>query len=84
MDLYRRQQHGVTQAFRNDPQLQQFILSDVTPIGRVLGTGSYGSVEEVSIFSLVLGKIVTWGQGYDNSINAGKVSTHCLCWEEAP
>ena len=38
----------VGQAFRNDPQLLQFVLNDVTPTGRVLGTGSYGTVEEVS------------------------------------
>ena len=37
----------MAQAFRNNPQLQQFFLTDVTPTGRVLGTGSYGSVEEV-------------------------------------
>ena len=40
---------NVAQAFRNNPQLQQFVLSDVTPTGRVLGTGSYGSVEEVCL-----------------------------------
>ena len=35
-------------AFRNNRQLQQYVLTDVTPTGRLLGTGSYGSVEEVS------------------------------------
>ena len=30
-------------------QLQQFVLPGVTPTGKVLGTGSYGSVEEVSL-----------------------------------
>ena len=39
---------GVAQAFRNNQQLQQFILTGVTPTGTVLGTGSYGTVEEVS------------------------------------
>ena len=34
-------------AFRNNRQIQQFILTDVTPTGKTLGTGSYGSVEEV-------------------------------------
>lgn len=34
--------------FRNNRILQQFVLLDVTPTGRVLGNGSYGSVEEVS------------------------------------
>ena len=38
----------VSQAFRNNCQLQQFMLTNVTPTGRVLGTGSYGSVEEVN------------------------------------
>ena len=42
-------QEGVAQAFRNNCQLQQFVLTDVTPTGRVLGTGSYGSVEEVCL-----------------------------------
>ena len=36
------------QAFRNNRQLQQFVLNDVTTTGRKLGTGSFGSVEEVS------------------------------------
>ena len=35
-------------AFGNNSQLQQFVLPEVTPTGRLLGTGSYGSVEEVS------------------------------------
>ena len=38
----------MAQAFRNNRQLQQFVLTDVTPTGRILGTGSYGSVKEVS------------------------------------
>ena len=44
-----RRRRDVGEAFRNDPQLQQFVLNDVTPTGRVLGTGSYGTVEEVSL-----------------------------------
>ncbi len=36
------------QAFRDDHKLRKYILADVTPTGRVLGTGFYGSVEEVS------------------------------------
>ena len=39
---------GIAGAFRNNSQLQQFVLPGVTPTGRLLGTGSYGSVEEVS------------------------------------
>ena len=42
----------VGQAFRKDPQLQQFLLNDVIPTGRILGAGSYGSVEEVSQLAL--------------------------------
>ncbi len=43
----------VVQAFRNNYQFQQFILTGVTPTGTVLGTGSYGTVEEVK-YSLLL------------------------------
>ena len=35
-------------AFRNNQHLQQFMLTDVTSTNKVLGTGSYGSVVEVS------------------------------------
>ena len=35
------------QAFRNNRELQQFVLTDVTTTGRILGTGSFGAVEEV-------------------------------------
>lgn len=45
---WRRKDQGVGQAFKNDRQIQQFVLSDVTPTGRILGTGLYGSMEEVS------------------------------------
>ena len=48
MALFRRR--DVTQAFRNNRHLQQFMLTDVTPTGKILGTGSYGSVEEVSSY----------------------------------
>ena len=47
MALFRKP--GVAQAFSNNCQLQQFVLTGVTRTGRVLGTGSYGSVEEVSV-----------------------------------
>ena len=49
MSFFRRSRPGVAQAFRNNRQLQQFVLTGVTPTGRVLGTGSYGSVEEVKL-----------------------------------
>ena len=38
----------MAQSFRNNPNLQQFMLTDVTSTDRILGTGSYGSVVEVS------------------------------------
>ena len=37
----------VAEALRNNRQLEQYVLHGVTPTGNVLGTGSYGSVEEV-------------------------------------
>ena len=40
---------SVIQAFRNNQQLQQFVLTDITATEKVLGTGSYGSVIEVAI-----------------------------------
>ena len=49
---FRRQ--GVGHAFRNNRQLQQFVLTDVTPTGKKLGTGSFGSVEEVSPLSSMI------------------------------
>ena len=38
----------MAKAFRKNRHLQQFILTDVTSTDRILGTGSYGSVVEVS------------------------------------
>ena len=38
----------ITQAFNNNPKLQQFLMTDVTYTGRVLGKGSFGSVVEVN------------------------------------
>ena len=40
---------NVAQAFKNNRQLQQFVLTGVTPTGKTLGSGSYGSVEEVQL-----------------------------------
>ena len=40
--------HDIVQAFRNSSQPEQFVLPGVNATGRLLGTGSYGSVEEVS------------------------------------
>ena len=41
------------QAFRNNPELQQFVLPEARPTGRQLGVGSYGSVEELQVKGLV-------------------------------
>ena len=46
MAFFRR--GGIPGTFRNNSQLQQFVLPGVIPTGRLLATGSYGSVEEVS------------------------------------
>ena len=40
---------SIAHNFRNNRQLQQFVLTDVTTTGRILGTGSFGSVEEVRL-----------------------------------
>ena len=45
--MFSSKRRGVAQAFRNNKQLQQFVLTDVTATEKVLGTGSYGSVVEV-------------------------------------
>ena len=37
------------QAFQRNPELQRFVLSEVQPTGKQLGTGSYGSVKEVEV-----------------------------------
>ena len=45
--MFSSRRRSVAQAFRNNQQLQQFVLTDVTATEKVLGTGSYGSVVEV-------------------------------------
>ena len=44
--MFSSRKQSVAQAFKNDRQLQQFVLTDVTATEKVLGTGSYGSVVE--------------------------------------
>ena len=44
---------GRIHAFRNNRELQRFVLSDVRIKGRKLGVGSYGSVEELEVNGLV-------------------------------
>ncbi len=39
---------GWSRTFRKDSRLQQYFLDKVVPTGKTLGTGSYGSVLEVS------------------------------------
>jgi len=67
MQGYKPRLHGglyaamasMQQVFRTNEHLQQFVLSDVTSTGRILGTGSYGSVEEVSsLLATVTGLVV--------------------------
>ena len=41
------------QAFRDNPELQQFVLPEARPTGKRLGVGSYGSVEELQVKGLV-------------------------------
>ncbi len=44
--MARRQ--GWSRTFRRDSKLQRYFLDRVVPTGKILGTGSYGSVLEVS------------------------------------
>ncbi len=39
---------GWSRSFKKDSKLQQYFLDLVIPTGKTLGTGSYGSVLEVS------------------------------------
>ncbi len=39
---------GWSRSFKKDSKLQQYFLDQVMPTGKTLGTGSYGSVLEVS------------------------------------
>ena len=67
----------ITQTFRNNQQLQQFVLTGVTPNGRVLGTGSYGSVEEVSQATCM------HSQSIEFFTTSGHLQTPHLCCKEA-
>ena len=48
------QRRSSVPSFRNNRVLQQYVLTDVTPTGKVLGTGSYGSVLEVYLSKLFI------------------------------
>ena len=76
MAFWRRGDVG--QAFRNNRQLQQFVLTGVTPNGRVLGTGSYGSVEEVSQATRMP------SQPIEFFTTSGNLQPHHLCGEKTP
>ena len=55
MALFRRAKPGnLGRDFRSNKHLQKFVLYDVTSTGKSLGTGSYGSVEEVIRIHTVL------------------------------
>ena len=41
------------QTFRNNPELQRFVVERVRPTGRQLGVGSYGSVMELEVNGLL-------------------------------
>ena len=43
------QAHAMQVDFQDIPELQQFVVANVQPTGKQLGTGAYGSVEEVEI-----------------------------------
>ena len=69
----------VGQAFRDNRQLQQFVLIGVTPTGRKLGTGSFGSVEEVS---LLYTDYQTSLNELDTFLFTGHIPADHLCWQE--
>ena len=61
-------------ALQAAPQLHSFILPDVTPTGRQLGGGSYGTVEELEIDGLICaGKKL-----YDTLIDSGNQGAQCM------
>ena len=41
------------QTFRNNPELQRFVLDGVRPTGKQLGVGSHGSVMELEVNGLL-------------------------------
>ena len=58
------------------PELEQFVVSTVQLTGRVLGTGAYGSVEEVEI----PGATVAAKKLHQQLVNLGspqQVDLHC-------
>ena len=79
MAFFRRHTANINlgQAFRDNRQLQQFVLTDVTPTGRILGTGSFGSVEEVWIVNTCMTPTLK-----QLSFSVGHVQTSGLCWQE--
>ena len=50
---------SISRALQDCPQLQRFILHNVTPTGNKLGTGAYGWVEELNASGIICaGKII--------------------------
>ena len=49
----RHSQLAIRQAFRDNPELQQFVITEARRTGRRLGVGSYGCVEELQVKGLV-------------------------------
>ena len=45
--MSRKRRSDLSRTFRKDPRLQEFYLEGVSPTGKTLGVGSYGSVVEV-------------------------------------
>ena len=40
---------GQLRVLRDDRNLRRFVVEGATPTGKTLGTGSYGTVEEVTV-----------------------------------
>ena len=58
-------------ALRNHPNLQRFLITNARPMGRELGAGSYGSVEELEVSGVVCaGKKI-----HDALIEKGSIGT---------
>ena len=80
MAFFRRRGANIDigQAFRDNRELQQFVLTDVTPTGRKLGTGSFGSVEEVSPSLHYQASL----HELDIFLSTGHIPADHLCWQE--
>ena len=76
MAFFKRSRSGsLGRDFRNNKELQKFVLTEVISTGKSLGAGSYGSVEEVAITVIVL-------RINEPSVCTGNLSTPPLCWKK--